>query len=220
MASTCAKRACERRFSPAGARTAELSRACGRVRKVYNMALAARTAAWAQQERADRDRTPAMLTEWRKTDEPALPDEGSSVRLRPALRHPREAFTNCFAQRAEYPRSESRKRSRRSAGHTRRAFRFRDGSLTPAKTGRPLDAVRSRPLPERAHPTAVAVPQDGAGRGVAWPEFRSLPGYDAAAGDLPAAGRAVTVRGAGAGPQRRAPVGRPVPRRKAPGREP
>jgi putative transposase len=40
------KRAFKYRFSPTDAQAAELSRTFGRVRKVYNMALEARTQAW------------------------------------------------------------------------------------------------------------------------------------------------------------------------------
>ncbi|MFB7900102.1 helix-turn-helix domain-containing protein, partial [Streptomyces xiamenensis] len=47
------KRAFKYRFCPSDAQAAELSRTFGCVRKVYNMALAVRTAAWARGERVN-----------------------------------------------------------------------------------------------------------------------------------------------------------------------
>ncbi|MCX4429150.1 helix-turn-helix domain-containing protein, partial [Streptomyces mirabilis] len=49
--STHVKRAYQYRFCPTDAQAAELSRTFGCARKVYNLALAARTEAWARQER-------------------------------------------------------------------------------------------------------------------------------------------------------------------------
>ncbi|MEK2495418.1 helix-turn-helix domain-containing protein, partial [Kitasatospora purpeofusca] len=46
MATTHVKRAFKYRFYPTDAQAAELSRTFGCVRKVYNMALAARSEAW------------------------------------------------------------------------------------------------------------------------------------------------------------------------------
>jgi putative transposase len=182
------KRAFKYRFYPTDAQAAELSRTFGCVRKVYNMALAARTAAWVKQERVNYNQTSAMLTEWKKTDELAFLNEVSSVPLQQALRHLQGAFTNFFARRAKYPRFKSRKRSHRSAEYTRSAFRFRDGSLTLAKMSQPLDIVWSRPLPERAKPSTVTVTQDSAGR---W--FISLLCDDSMVEPLPASGNAVGV---------------------------
>ena len=50
------------------AQAAELSRTLGRVRKVHNTALAARTEAWARQERLNYNQTSALLTSWKKTE--------------------------------------------------------------------------------------------------------------------------------------------------------
>ena len=47
------KRAFKYRFYPSDAQAAELSRTFGCVRKVYNLALAARTEAWTRQERVN-----------------------------------------------------------------------------------------------------------------------------------------------------------------------
>lgn len=181
------KRAFKYRFHPTDAQTAELSRTFGCVRKVYNMALAARTEAWARQDRVNYNQTSAMLTAWKKTEELAFLNDVSSVPLQQALRHLQTAFTHFFAKRAKYPRFKSRKRSRKSAEYTVSGFRFRDGKLTPAKMSEPLDIVWSRPLPNGAKPSTVTVSQDAAGR---WfvsmlcddPTVRPLPATDAAVG--------------------------------------
>jgi putative transposase len=164
MATTHVKRAFKYRFYPTDAQAAELSRTFGCVRKVYNMALAARTEAWARQERVNYNQTSAMLTVWKKTEELAFLNEVSSVPLQQTLRHLQVAFTNFFGKRARYPRFKSRKKSRKSAEYTTSGFRFRDSKLTLAKMTEPLDIVWSRPLPEGAKPSTVTVSQDAAGR--------------------------------------------------------
>jgi putative transposase len=158
------KRAFKYRFFPTDAQAAELSRTFGCVRKVYNLALAARTQAWVRQERVNYNQTSAMLTAWKKTQELAYLGEVSSVPLQQALRHLQVAFTNFFGKRAQYPRFKSRKKSRRSAEYTTSGFRFRAGRLTLAKMAEPLDIVWSRPLPEGVQPSTVTVSQDAAGR--------------------------------------------------------
>lgn len=178
------KRAFKYRFYPTDAQAAELSRTFGCVRKVYNLALAARTEAWTRQERVNYIQTSAMLTAWKKTEELAYLNEVSSVPLQQALRHLQTAFTNFFGKRARYPRFKSRK----SAEYTTSAFRFRDGKLTLAKMAEPLDIVWSRPLPEGAQPSTVTVSQDAAGR---W--YVSLLVEDPTVQPLPAAGTAVGV---------------------------
>jgi putative transposase len=158
------KRSFKYRFYPTDTQAAELSRTFGCVRKVYNLALAARTEAWARQERVNYNQTSAMLTAWKKTGELAYLNEVSSVPLQQALRHLQNAFANFFAKRARYPRFKAKKKSRASAEYTSSAFRFRDGRLTLAKMADPLDIVWSRPLPEGAKPTTVTVSRDSAGR--------------------------------------------------------
>ncbi len=159
------KRAFKYRFYPADAQAAELARTFGCVRKVYNLALSARTEAWTlRQERVNYNATSAMLTEWKKTEDLAFLNEVSSVPLQQTLRHLQVAFTNFFAKRSRYPTFKSKKKSRRSAEYTTSAFRFRDGQLTVAKMTEPLDIVWSRPLPEGAAPSTVTVSQDAAGR--------------------------------------------------------
>ncbi|MPY31834.1 hypothetical protein FNH09_11205 [Streptomyces adustus] len=71
---------------------------------------------------------------------------------------------NFFAERAQYPRCKSRKKSRASAEWTRRAFTWRGRRLTLAKSTGPLDIRWSRHLPQRAQPSAVTVSHDSAGR--------------------------------------------------------
>ncbi len=182
------KRAFKYRFYPTDAQAAELSRTFGCVRKVYNLALAARTEAWARQERVNYNQTSAMLTAWKKTEELAYLNDVSSVPLQQALRHLQTAFHNFFSKRAKYPRFKSKKKSRKSAEYTTSAFRFRDGWLTLAKMTRPLDIVWSRPLPEGASPSTVTVSQDAAGR---W--FVSLLCEDPTVQPLPATGTAVGI---------------------------
>ncbi|MCZ0997678.1 RNA-guided endonuclease TnpB family protein [Streptomyces mirabilis] len=186
---THVKRAFKYRFCPTDAQAAELSRTFGCVRKVYNLALAARTEAWVtRQERVNYNATSAMLTAWKKTEELAYLNDVSSVPLQQALRHLQMAFTHFFGKRAKYPRFKSRKTSRRSAEYTSSAFRFRDGKLTLAKMTEPLAVVWSRPLPEGASPSTVTVSQDSAGR---W--FVSLLCEDPSVKPLPATGQAVGV---------------------------
>ncbi|MFG2946389.1 RNA-guided endonuclease InsQ/TnpB family protein [Streptomyces adustus] len=187
MRATHVKRAFKYRFWPTDAQAAELSRTFGCVRKVYNLALAARTKAWMRQERVNYNQTSAMLTAWKKTEELAYLNDVSSVPLQQALRHLQTAFTNFFGGRARYPRFKSRKKSRKSAEYTASAFRFRDGRLTLAKMTQPLDIVWSRPLPEGVSPSTVTVSQDAAGR---WyvsllcedPSVQPLPATDTAVG--------------------------------------
>lgn len=187
MVTTHVKRAFKYRFYPTDAQAAELSRTFGCVRKVYNMALAARTEAWTRGERVNYNQTSALLTLWKKTEELAYLSEVSSVPLQQTLRHLQVAFTNFFGKRAKYPRFKSRKKSRRSAEYTTSAFRYRDGKLTLAKMSEPLDIAWSRRLPEGAAPSTVTVSQDAAGR---WfvsmlcedPTVVALPATDTAVG--------------------------------------
>lgn len=130
VTTTQVKRAYRYRFYPTDEQAAELSRTFGCVRKVYNLALAARTQAWARQERVNYNATSAMLTAWKKTEELAYLNEVSSVPLQQCLRHLQTAFTNFFAKRARYPRFKSKKKSRKSAEYTTSGFRFREGKLT------------------------------------------------------------------------------------------
>jgi len=183
------KRAFKYRFYPTDAQAAELSRTFGCVRKVYNMALAARTQAWTQrQERIGYNATSAMLTAWKKTEEMVYLNDVSSVPLQQALRHLQAAFIHFFAKRSMYPRFKSKKKSRESAEYTTSAFRFQDGRLTLAKMAEPLDIVWSRQLPDGARPSTVTVSQDASGR---W--FVSLLCADHTLKPLPATDSAVGI---------------------------
>ncbi|MFF1400114.1 RNA-guided endonuclease InsQ/TnpB family protein [Streptomyces sp. NPDC058287] len=188
MTANHVKRAFKYRFYPTDAQAAELSRTFGCVRKVYNLALAARTEAWARQERVNYNQTSAMLTVWKKTEELAFLCEVSSVPLQQTLRHLQVAFTNFFGKRAKHPRFKSRKKSRKSAEYTTSGFRYRDGRLTLAKMSDPLGIVWSRPLPEGVSPSTVTVSRDAAGR---W--FVSLLCDDPAVKPLPVTDTAVGI---------------------------
>ncbi|MET8217770.1 RNA-guided endonuclease InsQ/TnpB family protein [Streptomyces hirsutus] len=188
VTTACVKRAFRYRFHPTGAQAAELSRTFGCVRKVYNLALAARTEAWARQERVNYNQTSALLTAWKKTEELAYLNEVSSVPLQQCLRHLQVAFTSFFGKRAKYPRFKSKKKSRKSAEYTTSGFRYRNGRLTLAKMTEPLDIVWSRPLPEGAQPSTATVSQDAAGR---W--FVSLLCEDSTVRPLPATDTAVGI---------------------------
>ncbi|MFD5660148.1 RNA-guided endonuclease InsQ/TnpB family protein [Streptomyces hirsutus] len=188
VTTACVKRAFRYRFHPTDAQAAELSRTFGCVRKVYNLALAARTEAWARQERVNYNQTSALLTAWKKTEELAYLNEVSSVPLQQCLRHLQMAFTSFFGKRAKYPRFKSKKKSRKSAEYTTSGFRYRNGRLTLAKMTEPLDIVWSRPLPEGAQPSTVTVSQDAAGR---W--FVSLLCEDSTVRPLPVTDTAVGI---------------------------
>ncbi len=159
------KRAYKYRFYPTPEQACELARTFGCVRLVYNKALEERTRAYALEgRRVSYTDSSAMLTAWKRSEEPAFLAEVSCVPLQQALRHLQAAFANFFAKRARYPVFKSRKRSRASAEYTRSAFRWRDGRLTLAKMDGPLDIVWSRPLPQGAEPSTVTVSRDPAGR--------------------------------------------------------
>jgi putative transposase len=183
------KRAFKYRFYPNDAQAAQLTRTFGCVRKVYNLALQARTTAWfTERRRINYVQTSALLTDWKKAEEYAFLAEVSSVPLQQTLRHLQGAFTNFFERRSAYPRFKSLKKSRKSAEYTRSAFTYRDGRLTLAKMQEPLDIAWSRPLPEGQVPSTVTVSQDGAGR---W--FVSMLCEDASVKALPTVSAAVGV---------------------------
>jgi len=159
------KRAYKYRFYPTDAQAQELARTFGCARKVWNLALDARTTAWYQrQQRVGYVQSSALLTEWKRSEDLAFLNEVSSVPLQQALRHLQGAFASFWEKRARYPKFKSRKKSRASAEYTRSAFRYRDGLLTLAKMDTPLDIRWSRPLPEGAEPSTVTVSRDAAGR--------------------------------------------------------
>ena len=159
------KRAYKYRFHPSDQQAQELNRTFGCVRKVYNLALEARTKAWyGEQRRVTYVQSSAMLTEWKRDPELAYLSEVSSVPLQQGLRHLQGAFTAFWEKRARYPTFKSKRRSRASAEYTKSAFRYRDGQLTLAKMTEPLAIRWSRPLPDGAEPNTVTVSRDAAGR--------------------------------------------------------
>lgn len=159
------KRAFKFRCYPNPEQADLLNRTFGCVRKVYNLALQARTEGWYQrQERVNYNATSAMLTAWKKTADLAFLNEVSSVPLQQCLRHLQGAFAAFWDKRARYPRFKSKHKSRASAEFTPSAFRFTDGGLTLAKMSAPLDVVWSRPLPAGQAPSSVTVSRDSAGR--------------------------------------------------------
>lgn len=165
MAGSSVKRAFKFRFYPTPAQAGQLARTVGCVRKVYNLALEARTSAWRKHgQRIGYAETSALLTAWKKTGEFAYLNDVSAVPLQQVLRHLNAAYTNYFAKRAGHPRFKSRKTARDAAEYTRSAFRWRDGQLTLAKHDEPLPIVWSRTLPKGAQPTTVTVSRDRAGR--------------------------------------------------------
>jgi putative transposase len=189
MATRHVKRTFKYRFYPTTEQADELFRTFGCVRKVYNMALDARSRAWTdERRRISYPATSAMLTDWKKTEELAYLAEVSSAPLQQSLRHLQAAFTNVFAKRAKYPRFKSRKKSRAAAEYTRSAFKWRDGQLTLAKMRAPLDISWSRPLPHGTEPSTVTVSRDAAGR---W--FVSLLVEDPGVRPLPANSSAVGI---------------------------
>ncbi|MGW0436899.1 RNA-guided endonuclease InsQ/TnpB family protein [Micromonospora sp. NPDC003197] len=165
MSTRVVKRAFKFRFHPTREQADLLNRTFGCVRKVYNLALEARTTAWYQrQERVNYNATSALLTAWKKTEELAFLNEVSSVPLQQCLRHLQGAFAAFWEKRARYPRFKSKHKSRASAEFTPSAFRWNNGELTLAKMTDPLDIVWSRPLPEGQSPSTVTVSRDSAGR--------------------------------------------------------
>ncbi|WP_157518256.1 RNA-guided endonuclease InsQ/TnpB family protein [Herbidospora mongoliensis] len=159
------KRTYKYRFYPTPEQAEELTRTFGCVRLVYNKALEERTRAYRLEGRKiSYVQSSAVLTGWKRTKDFAFLNEVSSVPLQQALRHLQAAFTNFFARRAKYPVFKARKRSRQSAEYTRSAFRWREGKITLATMGGPLDIVWSRPLPASAEPSTLTVSRDAAGR--------------------------------------------------------
>ncbi|MET8308332.1 RNA-guided endonuclease TnpB family protein [Micromonospora sp. NPDC005173] len=159
------KRAYKYRFYPTPEQAAALNRTFGCVRKVYNLALDARTRAWTvDRQRSTYVQSSAWLTEWKRTEELAYLNEVSSVPLQQALRHLQAGFAAFWNKRARYPRFKSKRKSRASAEYTRSAFRWRYGQLTLAKMDTPLTIVWSRPLPDGSEPSTVTVSRDPAGR--------------------------------------------------------
>ncbi len=165
MSTRVVKRAYKYRFYPTPEQADLLNRTFGCVRYVYNRALAERSRAWTrEQKRVTFAETCRMLTAWKAEPQTAWLYEVSNVALQQGLQHLQNAYRNFWGKRARYPQFKSRHKSRASATFTTSGFRWRDGQITLAKMGAPLDICWSRPLPEGAEPSAVTVSRDAAGR--------------------------------------------------------
>lgn len=160
------KRAYLFRFYPTPEQESLLRRTVGCCRKVYNLALDARSRAWTSERRnVTYVQTSAMLTAWKKTGEYSYLNEVSCVPLQQTLRHLQAAFSNFFRQTGDYP-TFKRKSHGGSAEFTRSAFKWdaERRELTLAKMHDPLPIRWSRTLPRKAVPSTVTVSLDAAGR--------------------------------------------------------
>ena len=118
------KRAYRFRFYPTPEQEQLLRRTVGCCRKVYNLALEARSVAWTAEHRSvTYVQTSAMLTQWKKTAEYSYMHEVSCVPLQQALRHLQTAFSNFFKQTGDYPRFKAKSHGG-SAEYTRSAFKW------------------------------------------------------------------------------------------------
>lgn len=160
------KRAYRFRFYPTPEQEQLLRRTVGCCRKVYNLALEARSVAWTAERRSiTYVQTSAMLTQWKKTAEYSYMNEVSCVPLQQALRHLQTAFSNFFKQTGDYPRFKAKSHGG-SAEYTRSAFKWdaKRNELTLAKMREPLPIRWSRTLPRKTEPSTVTVSLDAAGR--------------------------------------------------------
>lgn len=143
-----------------------LRRTLGCCRKVYNMALDARSTAWMlRKENVGYADTSRMLTAWKKTEEYSYLSEVSSVPLQQSLRHLQAAFKSFFNKTGSYPRFKA-KHEGGSATYTSSAFKWdwERKTLTLAKMSEPLPIRWSRTLPRKSQPSSVTVSLDAAVR--------------------------------------------------------
>jgi putative transposase len=158
-------RAYRYRYYPTDEQQQILARTFGCARWIYNWALAHKSRAYREEgKRLSYDDLSACLPVLKRQEETAWLAEVSSVPLQQSLRHLERAFVNFFEGRANYPCFKSKKRKVQSATYTPAAFTYRDGVLTLAKMGEPLDIRWSRPLPQGAIPSRVTVSRDSACR--------------------------------------------------------
>jgi putative transposase len=132
------KRAFKYRFYPTDVQAAEPSRTFGCVRKVYNLALEARTDAWrSRRERVGHKATAAMLTVWKKTEEPAFLNEVSSVPLQQAL-------TLSTGEKVTNPRHERRDRKRLARAQRELSRKAEGDGSDRAKARRRVACIHAR----------------------------------------------------------------------------
>ena len=140
MSTKTVKRAYRFRFYPTTEQENMLRRTLGCCRKVYNMALDARSTAWTlHREKVGYADTSRMLTAWKKTEEHSYLKEVSSVPLQQSLRHLQAAFKRFFDKTGSYPRFKA-KHEGGSATYTVSAFTWdwERRALTLAKMHDPL----------------------------------------------------------------------------------
>ena len=137
------KRAYKYRFYPTPEQAADLSRTFGCVRKVWNLALQARTTAWDQrQERVTYVRSSAMLTQWKRSDDFAFLAEvcDSVVGIDAGIT---SLATLSTGEKIINPRHESRDRARLSLAQ-RRLARTQKGSANRDKARLKVARVHAR----------------------------------------------------------------------------
>ncbi|ANZ35752.1 hypothetical protein BBK82_06315 [Lentzea guizhouensis] len=189
------KRAFKYRFYPSETQAAELLRTFGCVRKVYNLALQARTEAWNQsRERVGYDTTSAMLTSWKRTEELAFLGEVSSVPLQQALRHLHTAFLRFVPLLCEDPSVV-----RMPAVDSAAGIDVGPDHLLVLSSGEKI-----------ANPRCTKAERHALGCGCGVTHDRDIN----AARNILAAGLAATVCGTGVRPQRSTPGGRSVMKQK------
>jgi putative transposase len=165
MGERVVKRAYRYRFYPTAEQAEQLARTFGCVRYVYNRALAERSRAWTQeQRRITHAETDKMLTAWKRDPETEWLTEPSKGPLQATLRNLQTAYVNFWAKRAKYPTFKRKGKTTDAATYFRNCFTFRDGELTLAKQGRPLDIRWSRPLPAGSEPSQVTVSRNARGQ--------------------------------------------------------
>ncbi len=141
-----------------------LRKTMGCVRLVYNRALATRTQAWHERkERIDYIKTSALLTAWKKQENLQFLNEVSCVPLQQGLRHLQKAFTNFWADRADYPKFK-KKHNGGSCEFTKSAFKWKEGQVWLAKCTDALPIRWSRQLPTGCEPSTITVKLDANGR--------------------------------------------------------
>jgi putative transposase len=158
------KRAFKYRVYPTPEQQHILAQTFGCCRFVYNWALRKKTDAYYKDhQRLYYKDLSILLTDLKQQEEMHWLNNVSSVPLQQALRHLDKAFLNFFEGRAKYP-TFHKKRNKQAATYTTNAFTWRDGTLTLAKMGEPLDIRWSRPLPKDATPSSVTISKDCANR--------------------------------------------------------
>lgn len=158
------KRAYKYRFYPTGEQAHNLARTFGCCRFVYNWALRTSKVSYFEHGISlNHNKLSQVLTALKLEEGTQWLSEVSSVPLQQALRHLKNAYTNFFEGRADYP-TFKKKHGLQCATYTANAFRWSGHTLTLAKQSEPLSIVWSRPLPEGCKLSSVTVSKDTIGR--------------------------------------------------------